>query len=72
MLYIYLLLYHTCDEDLTLIFLQGINVFNDAQGDSKLLLGFPWPIIFKPYILQKERMLKLFSILQINSNIKTL
>jgi hypothetical protein len=34
------------------------------QGDSKLLLRFPWPIIPKPYVLRNALMLKLFSILQ--------
>jgi hypothetical protein len=33
-------------------------------GDSKLLAGFPCPIIFKPYVQRMARMLKLFSILQ--------
>jgi hypothetical protein len=36
---------------------------NVIQGDSKLLSGFPWPIIFKPYASRKARMLKSFSIL---------
>jgi hypothetical protein len=34
------------------------------QSDSKLLPVFPWPIIFKPYVPRKARMLKLFSISQ--------
>jgi hypothetical protein len=36
----------------------------EIQSDSILLSGFPWPIIFKPYVSWKTCMLKLFSILQ--------
>jgi hypothetical protein len=38
--------------------------WEDIQCDSKLLSGFPWPIIFKPEKKIKARMLKLFSILR--------
>jgi hypothetical protein len=34
-----------------------------VQGDSKLLPGFPWPVILKPYVPWKAHM-KLFSTLQ--------
>jgi hypothetical protein len=37
---------------------------SNIQSDFKLLLGYPWPIIFKPYVPWKARVLKLFSILQ--------
>jgi hypothetical protein len=36
----------------------------EMQSDSILLSGFMWPVIFKPYVPRKARMLKLFSILQ--------
>jgi hypothetical protein len=39
-------------------------IFTEIQKDSKLLSGFLCPIILRPYVLSKARMLKLFSILQ--------
>jgi hypothetical protein len=51
--------------------IQNFKINFCIQCDSKLLSGFPWPIIFKPettnenaYVHWKARMLKLFSILQ--------
>jgi hypothetical protein len=38
--------------------------YAQIQDDSKLLSGFPWPIIFKRYVPRKAHTLKLFSILQ--------
>jgi hypothetical protein len=40
-----------------------ISALLDIQSDSKILSGFPYPIIFKPYVTRKARMLQLFSIL---------
>jgi hypothetical protein len=37
---------------------------SEVQNHSKLLSGFQWSIIFKPYILRKARMLKMFSIMK--------
>jgi hypothetical protein len=36
----------------------------NIHSDSKLLSVFPWPIIFKPYVPSKVRMLKLLNIMQ--------